>query len=92
MLLLLPFALGFGQGFFFCLFSVISSMLELNPNHKGGDVMDDDIYMFEMFQQMMQQLLENSPDGRMRMLSRTPRYAADDPAKRKPDKKRGNRL
>jgi hypothetical protein len=54
--------------------------------------MDDDIYMFELFQQIMQQLENAPPDSRMRMLSRTPRYAADDPAKRKSEQKRGNRL
>lgn len=43
--------------------------------------MDDDIYVFEMFQQMIQQLEEETQDGRMRVLSKEPRYAADDPAR-----------
>ena len=45
--------------------------------------MDDDVYMFELFQQLMQQMEEAPPDSRMRVLSKNPRYAADDPAKKK---------
>ena len=45
--------------------------------------MDDDIYVFEMFQQMMQQFEDDIPDSRMRVLSKDPRYVADDPAKKK---------
>ena len=59
---------------------------------KGGEAMDDDIYVFEMFLQIMQLFEDDIPDSRMRVLSKNPRYAADDPAKRKTDKKRGNRL
>lgn len=54
--------------------------------------MDDDIYVFEMFLQIMQLFEDDIPDSRMRVLSKNPRYAADDPAQRKTDKKRGNRL
>lgn len=39
--------------------------------------MDDDI--FEMFQELMEQLEFDDPNGRMRLLSKDPRYAADDP-------------
>lgn len=59
---------------------------------EGGDHMDDDVYVFEMFLQIMQLFEDDIPDSRMRVLSKNPRYAADDPAKRKTDKKRGNRL
>lgn len=50
---------------------------------KGGEAMDDDIYVFEMFLQIMQLFEDNIPDSRMRVLSKNPRYAADDPAKKK---------
>ena len=43
--------------------------------------MDDDVYIFEMFQQIMQLFEDDSPDSRMRTLSKNPRYAADDPVK-----------
>ncbi len=45
--------------------------------------MDDDIYVFEMFLQIMQLFEADIPDSRMRVLSKNPRYAADDPAKPK---------
>lgn len=45
--------------------------------------MDDDAYIFEMFQQIMQLFEDDIPDSRMRVLSKNPRYAADDPAKPK---------
>ena len=54
--------------------------------------MDDDIYVFEMFLQIMQLFEDDIPDSRMRVLSKNPRYVADDPAQIKTDKKRGNRL
>lgn len=45
--------------------------------------MDDDIYIFEMFQQIMQLFEDDIPDSRMRVLSKNPRYATDDPEKPK---------
>lgn len=42
--------------------------------------MDEDNDVFEMFQQIMEQLQDNDPDSRMRVLSKNPRYATDDPA------------
>lgn len=45
--------------------------------------MDDDIYVFEMFLQIMQLFEDDIPDSRMRVLSKNPRYTADDPAKPK---------
>ena len=42
--------------------------------------MDDDMYLYDMFQKLMQQLDDDNDTGRMRVLSKEPRYAADDPA------------
>ena len=42
--------------------------------------MDEDNDVFEMFQQIMEQLQDDDPDSRIRVLSKNPRYAADDPA------------
>ena len=42
--------------------------------------MDDDMYLYDMFQELILRLDEDNPHGRMRMLSKEPRYAADDPA------------
>ena len=50
---------------------------------EGGEPMDDDIYVFEMFLQIMQLFEADIPDSRMRVLSKNPRYAADDPEKPK---------
>ena len=46
---------------------------------KGGAAMDEDNDVFEMFLVMMEQLQSNDSEGRMRMLSKNPRYAADSP-------------
>ena len=46
--------------------------------------MDEDEDIFEMFQQLMEQLDPDNPAGRMRLISKNPRYAADDPAATKP--------
>lgn len=46
----------------------------------------DDIY--EMFLEIMDQLHEDEPDGRMRVLSKNPRSAADDPAVKAKQKER----
>lgn len=43
--------------------------------------MDDDIYVFEMFQQIMQLFEDDIPDSRMRVLRKNHHYAADDSAK-----------
>lgn len=83
MLLLLPLALGFKLRVFLLPFFVFFFHVSAEPNHKGGEVMDDDVYMFEMFQQMMQQLEEDPPANCMRVLIKNPRYTADDPAKTK---------
>lgn len=40
----------------------------------------DDEDIFEMFLEMMEQLETDDPDGRMRLISKNPRYAADSPA------------
>ena len=39
---------------------------------------EDDIY--QLFLELMKQLQEEAPVGRLRVLSKNPRYAADDPA------------
>ena len=49
--------------------------------------MDDDIYVFEMFLQIMQLFEDDIPDSRMRVLSKNPRYTADDPAKHRTEKR-----
>ena len=41
---------------------------------EGGESMDDDIYVFEMFLQIMQLFEDDIPDSRMRVLSKNPRY------------------
>ena len=43
--------------------------------------MDEDEYVFEMFIEAMERMENDSADGRLRMLSKDPRYAADDPVK-----------
>ena len=42
--------------------------------------MDEDNDIFEMFLDLMEQQQSEDVDGRMRMISKNPRYAADDPA------------
>ena len=44
----------------------------------------DDEDIFEMFQELMAQLDSDDPDGRMRLITKNPRYATDDPAATKP--------
>ena len=39
--------------------------------------MDEDNYAFEMLQALMQQLDDDNGSGRMRVLSKDPRYAAE---------------
>ena len=53
--------------------------------------MDDDIYMFELFQEMLLSLEEDTTSGPMNLLSKNPRYTADDPAKPN-EKQRGESL
>ena len=42
--------------------------------------MDEDYELFELFQEIMEQVQGDDSDGRLRMLSKNPRYAADDKA------------
>ena len=44
----------------------------------------DDEEIFEMFQELMAQLDSDDPEGRIRLICKNPRYAADDPAATKP--------
>lgn len=50
---------------------------------KGGAAMDEDNDIFDMFLAIMEQMQSNDPEGRMRMLSKNPRYAADNPGYKK---------
>lgn len=43
-------------------------------------MMEEDYDIYEMFLKIMEQLQSEDPNGRMRILSKDPRYAADDPA------------
>lgn len=54
---------------------------------KGGEFMDEDEYVFEMFIEAMERMHSEDEEGRLRMLSKDPRYAADDPDRVKPNKK-----
>ena len=49
--------------------------------------MDEDEYVFELFIEMMERIEDDTADGRLRMLSKEPRYATDDPVQMKPNKK-----
>ncbi len=40
----------------------------------------DDEDIFEMFLELMAQLDDDDPSGRIRLISKNPRYAADSPA------------
>ena len=79
MLLLLPVTLGFWPGAFLLPFFgyFFHAVIETT---EGGEHMDDDIYVFELFQQIMKLFDDDIPDSRMRLLSKDPRYAADDSA------------
>ena len=75
--------LGFGRGYFFAFFQLFLPYF-CQMNEEGGVPMDEDEDIFEMFQELMDQLDPDDPDGRMRLISKNPRYAADDPAVPKP--------
>lgn len=42
--------------------------------------MEEDNDIYEMFLEIMAQLHAEDPDGRMHILSKDPRYSAEDPA------------
>lgn len=44
--------------------------------------MEDDEYIFELFLEVMKRVEDDDADGRLRLLSKDPRYAADDPVQR----------
>ena len=69
---------GIFSSFFALVFNTISE-----SNQEGGEVMEEDYDIFEMFLELMEQVQDENPDGRMRVLSKDPRYAADDPAVQK---------
>ena len=41
--------------------------------------MDEDNDIFDLFLEMMEQIQTDDPNGRLRMLSKNPRYADDSP-------------
>lgn len=41
--------------------------------------MDEDEYIFDLFVETMERIKNDTAGGRLRMLSKDPRYAADDP-------------
>ena len=49
--------------------------------------MEEDEYVFELFLKVMERIENDDADGRMRMLSKDPRFVADDPVRVKPNKK-----
>lgn len=49
--------------------------------------MDEDEYVFELFLETMKRIEADEADGRLRMLSKNPRYAEDNPAPNQPNKK-----
>ena len=49
--------------------------------------MEEDEYVFELFLKVMERIENDDADGRLRMLSKDPRYAADDPVRVMPNKK-----
>ena len=49
--------------------------------------MDEDEYIFELFLETMKRIEEDEAEGRLRMLSKSPRYAEEYPAPNKPNKK-----
>ena len=53
---------------------------------KGGEFMDEDEYVFEMFIEAMEHIEKEDVDGRLRMLSKASRFVADDPEQIKPRK------
>ena len=84
LLLLLPLdAFGLWPRAFLPFFAYFFNTIA-ESNQEGGEVMEEDNDIFEMFLEVMEQLEPENPDGRMRVLSKDPRYAADDPAASKP--------
>ena len=49
--------------------------------------MDEDEYVFDMFLEVIARMEKDDADGRLRMLSKDPRFIADDPDQVKPNKK-----
>ena len=49
--------------------------------------MDEDEYVFELFLETIQRIEEYEADGRLRMLSKNPRYEVTPPAQKQPNKK-----
>lgn len=69
------------RGHFLSFFALFFHTIVENQT-KGGVIMDDDIY--DMFLEIMDQIHTDDADGRMRVLSKDPRYAAEMCAATKP--------
>ena len=55
----------------------------------GGELMDEDNDIFELFQEMISHLDQDEPDGMMRILSQNPRYNENTESKEKKTKSQG---
>ena len=75
------------RAIFFCIFFGLFFNTTNEINIKGGDLMEEDEYVFELFLKVMECIENDDADGRLRMLSKDPRYAADDPVQVMPNKK-----
>lgn len=47
--------------------------------------MEEDEYVYELFLDVMERIENDDADGRLRMLSKDPRYAPDDPVQIQPN-------
>ena len=79
-------AFGYSEGVFLSFFRYFFNTKN-EIYDKGGEFMDEDEYVFEMFIEAMERMENDSTDGRLRMLSKDPRFIADDPDRIKPNKK-----
>jgi hypothetical protein len=58
--------------------------LFISENILGGELMDEDNDIFDLFQEMIASLDQENPEGRMRVLSQNPRF--DETEEPKPQK------
>lgn len=71
-LLLLPLTpSAMAEGVFLPFFALFFNTMT-KSNRKGGEVMDEDNDIFEMFLEMMEHLDLDDPNGRMRVLGKDP--------------------
>ena len=79
-------AFGLCRGRFLSFFGLFFNTTN-EINIKGGDLMEEDEYVFELFLKVMERIENDDADGRLRMLSKDPRFVADDPVRIKTNKK-----